>query len=58
MSTTLLPVSGTDDLLRNNEKYAATFADGGHPAPPVTKVAIVTCMDARLDPARARARTR
>jgi carbonic anhydrase len=43
----------TDLLLRNNQAYAASFAKGDLPAPPARKVAVVTCMDARLDPARA-----
>ncbi len=43
----------TDLLLRNNEAYAASFDKGDLPAPPARKVAVVTCMDARLDPARA-----
>ena len=42
----------TDLLLRNNEAYAASFDKGDLPAPPARKVAVVTCMDARLDPAR------
>jgi carbonic anhydrase len=49
---------GTDmnaitSLLENNERYARTFAKGGLPGRPATKIAIVTCMDARFDPARA-----
>ncbi len=43
---------GTDDLLANGEQYAKSFEKGDLPAPPATKVAIVTCMDARVDPAR------
>ena len=43
----------TDELLRNNESYAATFDKGGLPLPPAKKLAIVACMDARLDPAGA-----
>ena len=42
----------TDDLLSNGEEYARGFDKGGLTAPPATKVAIVTCMDARVDPAR------
>jgi carbonic anhydrase len=38
--------------LRNNHDYAAGFASGGLAGPPALKVAIVACMDARLDPAR------
>lgn len=39
-----------DDLKRANELYAATFDKGDLPVPPARKVAVVTCMDARLDP--------
>lgn len=42
-----------DDLLANNERYAAAFTKGDLPAPPKKGVAVVACMDARLDPARA-----
>jgi carbonic anhydrase len=45
-------MSGTEQLLANNERYAASFGHGALPAPPALKVAIVACMDARLDPAR------
>ena len=43
----------TDQLLANNDSYAAVFAKGDLPLPPAKKVAVVACMDARLDPARA-----
>ncbi|KAL3482898.1 carbonic anhydrase [Aspergillus germanicus] len=36
-----------------NEKYAASFNKGDLPLPPARKVAVVACMDARLDPAKA-----
>jgi carbonic anhydrase len=42
----------TDTLLDNNEAYAASFDKGDLPAPPARKVAVLACMDARLDPAR------
>ena len=42
-------MSVTDDLLRNNEAYAAAFDKGDLPLPPAKKVAVVACMDARLD---------
>ena len=35
-----------------NEGYASGFSKGGLPTPPGRKFAVVTCMDARLDPAR------
>lgn len=40
----------TDELLENAESYAATFDKGDLPLPPGRKVAIVACMDARLNP--------
>ena len=39
----------TDELLRNNEAYAASFEHGDLPLPPGKKLAVVACMDARLD---------
>ncbi|HEY8544762.1 MAG TPA: carbonic anhydrase [Acidimicrobiales bacterium] len=42
----------TDELLANNERYAAGFDKGDLPLPPGRKVAVLACMDARLDPAR------
>ena len=42
-------MSVTDDLLRNNEAYAETFDKGDLPLPPAKQVAVVACMDARLD---------
>jgi carbonic anhydrase len=45
-------VTTTDDLLSNNAGYAASFTKGDLPLPPARKVAVLACMDARLDPAR------
>jgi carbonic anhydrase len=42
-------VSTTDDLLANNRDYAASFDKGDLPAPPARKLAVVACMDARLN---------
>src|SRR5918995_1237578 len=42
-------MSVTDELLRNNEAYAASFDKGDLPLPPARKLAVVACMDARLD---------
>jgi carbonic anhydrase len=42
-------MSATDELLANNESYAASFAARDLPAPPAKKVAVVACMDARLN---------
>nr|BBH94205.1 carbonic anhydrase [Thermogemmatispora argillosa] len=41
-----------EELLAANERYTATFNKGELPLPPAKKLAIVTCMDARIDPAR------
>ncbi len=38
----------TDDLLANNAEYAASFS-GPLPLPPAKGVAVLACMDARLD---------
>ena len=43
----------TDELLNNNEVYAAAFDDGDLPMAPARKLAVVACMDARLDVGRA-----
>jgi carbonic anhydrase len=43
-------VSVIDEFLRNNERYAASFDLGGLPMPPARQVAVVVCMDARIDP--------
>jgi len=42
-------VGVTDDLLKNNEEYARGFDKGDLPLPPAKGVAVVACMDARLD---------
>jgi carbonic anhydrase len=41
-------MSVTDQLLENNEKYAAGFS-GPLPLPPSKHIAVLACMDARLD---------
>jgi carbonic anhydrase len=38
----------TDDLLANNAQYAESF-EGPLPLPPAKQLAVVACMDARLD---------
>jgi carbonic anhydrase len=43
-------MSVTDDLLQNAEKYAESFDKGELPLPPGKKIAILACMDARLNP--------
>jgi carbonic anhydrase len=42
-------MSATDQLLQNNQTYAAEFSKGDLPLPPAMKVAVLACMDARLD---------
>src|SRR5258707_12176442 len=42
-------MTATDELLANNEAYAASFDKGHLPLPPDRKVAVVACMDARLN---------
>ncbi|MEV6315083.1 carbonic anhydrase [Streptomyces sp. NPDC051776] len=39
----------TDRLVEANRKYAAEFTDPGMDARPVLEVAVVACMDARID---------
>ena len=42
-----------DEVLAANAKYAENFGDKGNlPLPPSRRFAILTCMDARLDPAK------
>lgn len=43
-------MSTTDELLKNAQAYAASFDKGELPLPPARKVAVVACMDARLNP--------
>jgi carbonic anhydrase len=43
-------MSAIDELLKNNEAFGLSFDKGGLPLPPAKKVAIVACMDARLNP--------
>ena len=43
-------MSVTDELLENAERYEADFDKGGLPLPPAKRVAVVACMDARLNP--------
>ena len=46
-------MSVRDDLVRANEDYAAAFAGGGLSRPPSKRLAVVTCMDGRVDPLQA-----
>jgi carbonic anhydrase len=43
-------MSITDELLENSKAYAESFDKGSLPMPPGKKVAVVACMDARLNP--------
>jgi carbonic anhydrase len=43
-------LSAIDEFLQNNEAFAEGFDKGELPLPPARKVAIVACMDARLNP--------
>jgi carbonic anhydrase len=42
-------MSSTDELLANNAAYAESFDKGDLPVPPGKKVAVIACMDARLN---------
>jgi carbonic anhydrase len=42
-------MSVTDELVKNNETYASGFTKGALPMPPGKHVAVVACMDARLN---------
>ena len=44
-----MAMSVTDELLQNNERYAESFDKGDLPLPPGKGVAVVACMDARLN---------
>jgi carbonic anhydrase len=45
-------MSEIPDLLAANREYVSAFANAGLAARPARSVAVVTCMDARLDPAK------
>ena len=42
----------TEALLDNNAAYVSDFDKGNLPLPPARKLAVLACMDARLDPAK------
>lgn len=46
-------MSVLDEVRAANERYAAAFAKGSLAMPPARRFAVLTCMDARIDPARA-----
>src|ERR687884_1010444 len=41
-----------DEIRSANDAYASSFGKGDLPMPPGRRFAVVTCMDARLDPAK------
>lgn len=43
-------MSDFDDLLDGNRAYAATYSDEGTPGRAAKGVAVLTCMDSRIDP--------
>ncbi len=43
-------MSATDDLVERAKHYAQEFDKGGLPMEPAQHVAVVTCMDARINP--------
>jgi carbonic anhydrase len=43
-------MTATDELLDNARGYADSFAEGELPMPPAKRVAVIACMDARLNP--------
>jgi carbonic anhydrase len=45
-------MSVRDEIKAANERYAASFTKSELPMPPARRFAVVTCMDARLDPAK------
>ncbi len=46
-------MSVLEEVLAANDEYASEFDKGSLPMPPARHFAILTCMDARIDPARA-----
>ena len=46
-------MNNVEELLAHNATFAASFGAGDLPAAPARRLAILTCMDARLDPASA-----
>ena len=45
-------MSADRSAARQRPRYAAGFDQGDLPLPPARKVAVLACMDARLDPHR------
>jgi carbonic anhydrase len=49
----VIGLSVLDEIRAANQAYAASFTKGELPMPPGRRFAVLTCMDARLDPAKA-----
>lgn len=45
-------MSATEEFLDANKRYAETFTKGDKPMPPAKRVAVVACMDARIETGR------
>lgn len=45
-------MNAINEALNANQQYAARFTSGSLPMPPAKKLAVVTCMDARIDTGR------
>jgi carbonic anhydrase len=43
-------MSAIDELVANAQRYQESFGNGELPLPPARKVAVLACMDARLNP--------
>lgn len=41
-----------EEIVSANERYAGVFSKGELPLPPARRFAVLTCMDARIDPAK------
>ncbi len=55
MHTTEADMATADEIERANQRYSEEFQKAGKgslPMPPGRKLAVITCMDARLDPAQ------
>ena len=46
-------MSVRDEVRSANDRYAQEFTKGDLPTPPARRFAVMTCMDARIDPAKA-----
>jgi len=41
-----------EEIVAANYRYTSAFSKGGLPMPPARRFAVLTCMDARIDPAK------